>query len=453
MRTESPAAVPAEAQPPGLRSWAGREAKTLGGAAGTLALNVSTTAVNFVLTFVLARVLGASGYGAYAFAAAWASVLSVPAVLGLTPLVIRHVAAYVVHSQWSLLRGLLERTNRTVLVTSLATVALAAGIGVAAEHGNRALLTPYLIALPLVPLVSLTTLRQAAMQGLSRVLLGRVPETLVAPVLFLAAVVVAHELGAGLTPGWAMSLNVASGVVAFALGVVLLVRVLPAEVRSARPEYDTGRWARSALPLLLLSAVMALNAQLGTILVGAISGASDAGVYNVAARTASFISFIWLAASYAVTPRVATLHAAGDREALQTLLTRSARVITGCALAVALVVVTAAPTVLRIFGSTFGQGTTPLRILAAGELTNSLLGYGGLGLIMTGNETPMALSAVAGAVVNIALGFALVPHIGATGAAIATAAAAATWNLLFAVFLYRRTGFYSPAISLLRRRG
>ena len=57
-------------------------------------------------------------------------------------------------------------------------------------------------------------------------------------------------------------------------------------------------WRRSGISLVLLNLVLAANAQVGTILLGALSGAADAGVFNVATRTTMFISFIALAATF-----------------------------------------------------------------------------------------------------------------------------------------------------------
>jgi hypothetical protein len=52
-----------------------------GGAAGTLALQVFQTGCRFAISLALARMLGASGYGAYSFAIACVGVLSVLARL------------------------------------------------------------------------------------------------------------------------------------------------------------------------------------------------------------------------------------------------------------------------------------------------------------------------------------------------------------------------------------
>ena len=135
------------------------------GTVGTAVLNVAAVTLNFALVLLLSRQLGTSGYGAYASAFAWAGVLSVVAVLGLTPLVVRQVASYHSFESWGLLRGLLRRSNQSVAFSSALTIASAAGIGWLIYGTRPELLHPFWIALLLVPLIALTSLRQAAMQG------------------------------------------------------------------------------------------------------------------------------------------------------------------------------------------------------------------------------------------------------------------------------------------------
>src|SRR4026208_396924 len=79
------------------------------------------------------------------------------------------------------------------------------------------------------------------------------------------------------------------------------------------------------LPLLMLNLVMAANQRLGTILLGALGTAAMAGVFNVAERATAVISFVILAATYPLMPRVARLFAAGDLRALNALVVRTAR--------------------------------------------------------------------------------------------------------------------------------
>lgn len=417
------------------------------GTIGTVFLNLASVSLNFALVLVLSRLLGASGFGAYASAFAWAGVLSVVAVLGLTPLVVRQVATYHAFESWGLLRGILRRANQSVALSSAVTIAVAALVGWLIYGDTPALLRPFWIALLLVPLIALTSIRQAAMQGLGRIVLGRIPETLVAPALFIGLVGVVSTLDDDFSAAWATALQVTAALCAFALGVLFLRRSLPTSVRGAAPEYEMASWRRSGLSLVLLNVVMAANAQVGTILLGALSGAADAGVFNVATRTTTFISFIMLAATYPLMPVAARLHAGGQLEVLQRLVVRAARGILLVAMPTALVLVVFASPILDLFGTGFEGGTTAIRILAIGEVVNVLTGFGGLLLVMSGHESDLARSVAVGAALNLGLSAVLIPLLDVEGAAIATAVSVASLNLVATWFAWRRLQIWAPVVG------
>lgn len=409
------------------------------GTVGTFALNAGAVVLNFVLVLLLSRLLGAAGYGAYASAFAWAGVLSIVAVLGLAPLVVRHVASYHASESWGLVRGLLRRANQTVTAASVATVVLAAPAGWMIYRGRSELMHPFWVALLLVPLIALSSLRQAAMQGLGRVVLGRTPDTVVAPALFIAATLTAGiALDDRFTATWATALQVGTTTCALALGAWLLRRSLPHSVLLAVPEYEMRSWRRSGIPLVLLNVVMAANAQVGTIMLGALATAADAGVFNVAVRTTSLISFVMLAASYPLMPLVARLHASGERERLQRTVIRTARGVLLISAPTGFVLVLFAPLILRLFGAEFGDGATAMRILAVGEVVNVLTGFGGLVLVMSGREADLAWSVAVGAAVNLGLSAALIPVLDVKGAAIAAATAMAFSNTIMSLLAWRR---------------
>ena len=415
------------------------------GTIGTFGLNALAVVLNFVLVLVLSRSLGAEGYGAYASALAWAGVLSMVAVLGLTPLVVRHIAAYHASEAWGLLRGLLRRANQLVGLASVVTILVAAPIGWLIYRDRPALLQPFLIALLLVPLIPLASLRQAAMQGLGRVVLGRTPDTAIAPTLFIVAIVVAGSaLGDRFTATWATGLQVAATACALVLGIVLLRRTLPRSVLRAAPEYEMQSWRRSGASLILLNVVLAASAQVGTIMLGALTTAGDAGVFDAAVRTTRLISFVMLAASYPLMPLVARLHASHEREHLQRTVIRTARGVLLVAVPTGTVVVVFAPVILRVFGAEFDEGATAMRILALGEVANVLTGFGGLVLVMSGRESDLARCVALGAVVNIGLSALLIPTLDVNGAAIATATAMTLSNTAMSLLAWRRLGVWTP---------
>lgn len=418
------------------------------GTLGSVALNVVTVVVNFLLAVVLARSLGTSAYGAYAIALAWAMFLSVPASLGIAPLVVRHVAAYAQREEWGLLLGVIRRANQVVAAAAVVVVAVAALVALSFRDTRPEIVDPFLIGLVLVPVMSLTALRHAAIQGLHRVVLARLPDTLVLPGAFLVlAVVGAWRLGDRFTANWAIALNVVAATLAFVVGVALLWWALPPSVRRSKAEFEHRDWARSALPLLAMSLLLSANNQVGTIMLGALGSSAEAGMYNVAVRAATFTSFLFLAASYPLYPNVARLWTVGDRAAIQRLLSRAIRIVSLFSVTAAIAFVVFANPFLGIFGGDFGEASTALRILVAGELVKVLMGYGGVALIMTSHEKSMARAASLGVVVNVGLAFALIPGLGVNGAAAASMVSAVASSGCIAWLSWRRLRIYAPALG------
>ncbi len=416
--------------------------------AGNAGLNAATLVFNFAIALILSHLLGSDGYGAYAFAVAWGMLLAVPAVLGLPALVVREIAASRVRGSWGAIRGVIRRTNQAVLAASALVCGGTALLFAATEWPHAPLRDPAFIALALVPLIGVISLRQSAMQGFGRVVLGRTPETLISPVLAIA-LILALEVGLGdrFSASWAVTAAVLAGAAAALLGAGLLRHTIPAEVRAARPQYVTRTWALAALPLLLMSGISTLNDQVGTVLVGALGTAHDVGVFSVASRAAALIPFLLLAAVPTLMPSISELHTRGEGERLQRLMTHAARLVFFGSLPIALGVIALAEPLLRIFGSEFEGGATPLRILAVGQIVNVATGFPGTILIMVGDAGNVTRAVAGAALVNLALSIALIPSFGATGAAIAGAASIAVANILLSAVLWRSRRIWSPALG------
>jgi O-antigen/teichoic acid export membrane protein len=410
--------------------------------AGTASLNVTTTVMNLVITLALTHLLGSLGYGVFAFATAVAAVLVSPATLGLTSIVLRNASKYRVNEQWELLRGLLIRANQAVLAASalLAVVALAVGPWVSNRQPEEA--KAYAIALLLVPIVALSALRQAALQAFDRVVVGRVPEGLIQPSVFLLLVMDA-EVVLDVTGAEAVALYVAASGLSLVVGMVLLVRALPTAVRRCRAQFETRLWARSVLPLILVGAIPTLTAEIDVILLGTIKGPHSAGIFNVADRTSLFVGFFLVAVTYPLGPRVARLWASGARDELQRVVTRSTNAVFAVSAAVAAVLIVFAHQILALFGQDFVAGDSALRILCLGQLVNTGTGTVGLVLIMTGHEKNAARSVGVGALIGATLNVLFVPLFGLVGAAVATSLGVATTNLLLLRQLWVRTGIWA----------
>lgn len=413
------------------------------GTVGTLVVNLSATGLNFLTTLVLTHALGASGFGVYAFAIAWSTVLTVPAALGMSPLIIRGISRYQVESEWGLLAGLVRHSHRAVIVSSVGLIAIAGAVGALLTRSVTT--APFLIALLLVPIISLTTMRQAAMQGLGRVTLGRVPDTVMAPAAFLLMALI---LSRGLSAAGAVSLQVIAYLAAFVVGLWLLRRTIPAPARRAHPRYETREWRSSTVRLTAMSLASALTPQVSVIALGALASNAVTGTYQAASRTALFVSFLFMAAGYAVMPAVSRLVALRRHGELQALLSGSARSLFACSAPLGAAFFVFAPQVLRLFGQVFSGDATVLRILVVGEVVRVATGFGLSVLVAAGHERDVMWVSVGGLLGNVALTFALVPGLGGTGAAVASVASLIAVQVAMVVLAWRRlalsTAIFGP---------
>jgi O-antigen/teichoic acid export membrane protein len=422
------------------------------GAGGLLGLRIAFSSLAFAGTVVLARLLGQVGYGFYSYAWAWTVLITVPAVLGMDQLLVRDVAACHAKSEWGRLRGLLRKATLAVFLTStsLAVVTGTAAWLILRGRISAGLLPTFCVALTLVPLVALTRVRQAAMQGLHRVALGSLPEQLIQPAVllaFLSLLYLFHDHR--LTGPLAMSLNALSAAIAFAVGAILLYRILPRSVKTAAPVVQDLALARSALPILAVAGVSVLFGQADTLILGALKGAASVGIYTVAHKGAESVSYPLAVQNAAFASTIASLYATGERERLQRLVTRLTRWTLLASAPVALGLIVLGRWFLYLYGPQFSGARLTLAILSAAQLFDVAIGSVGILLVMTGHERDAAIATAAGALANIALTFLLVPRWGSEGAAVAYGIGMILWNLMAAVALNRRTGIDSSALGML----
>ena len=425
----------------------------LRGAAGSFALSLVNTGMTFLATALLARVLGVSEFGVFAFVVALGLLLTVPAVLGFDRLSTRDVAVHRARSAWRSMRGLVIVANLLVLANS-SLLAVAAGLVVFFTTNDPTLRSGLLVGLLAIPAMAIGRIDQGVLMGLHRVVSSQVPDLALRPTLFLLLVLgMVWLLPSGLDSTSAIGLHVMSIVAATAATLLLLRRSWPSAASGVAPAYETRAWVRGGLSLALLSGVMIVNAQSGIVMLGLLSAPDQAGLFSVAARGAALIAFGLGAVNAALQPAVSRLWATGRMDELQALVTVSARAVLLFAVPVSAIFVLFATDILSLaFGSDYVQAGPVLAILAAAQLLNAAIGSVGTLLIMTGHQRDAAFGIAVGAALNIMLNLVLIPIAGAVGAAVAAAISIAVWNSLLALAALRRLGIHSTALGRLPAR-
>lgn len=419
------------------------------GATGTFGLKIAGTGLLFLISVLLARALGPSGYGTYNYALSWITVLSVPAVLGLGTLHIREMSAYKTQEKWELMAGLLQWSHRAVWTTSLGLAVLTAGVvWMLQSQFDIGSVPTFWVALLTLPLVAVMRLKQSAVQGLNKVVRGQMPETLLFPLVFVAMLGGAYFLpDVTLTPPSAMGLNVVATGLGLGASTYYLRSSLPEPVRTVRPRYEKKTWLRSALILLFTSSVHIINSRTDILMLGTLATPDAVGIYSAAARGAGLVAFVMVPINRALGPVISRLHAGGEMKRLQGLVTKSARILLLLSLPIALGFITMGYWFLLIYGSEFTQGSVALAILSIGQLINVSMGSVTLLLNMTGHERDVAIGVGISAVLNIILNAVLIPKWGIEGAATATATSTTFWNVLLTVRIVKLIGIHPTSLG------
>lgn len=403
---------------------------------------------------VAARLLGIGQFGTYAFASAWVFVLSVLATLGFNHALLRFVPTYVAHADWGGLRGILRRANLWVLAAAIAMGVLGSllllGLSDCCLAPDR--LTALLTALLIVPVLALSGLRQAVLRGLGRIPQALAPEWLLRPLLLIALLYAgARLLAVPLSASMALACALAASTVAFAVGAYWQRRALPGEMHAHAPVYRDRLWLGVAAPLLLLIGLNLVSSRLDVILLGMLAPIEQVGIYSAASRVADVVVFGLVSSNAVVAPLIARLHATGRHDELQRMVALAAKGICLLTLPLALLLLLFGRPILGLFGSGFEAGYPVLVILICGQLVNALAGPVGYLMTMTGHQNRAAAIVGMAALLNLLLNLLLIPRWGMLGAAVATAASTASWNLLMLRFVHKELAIRCSALHLFGR--
>lgn len=378
------------------------------------------SALSLVTRVVLTRSLGPTDYGHYALAMAWAGWAAVAADLGLPTLLVRMLPRYHAGEQWGLIRGLLRTTDQCILFGSTVGALVVGFVGLRLSPSPATQVHAFWAAALLVPLAGLTAARSGALRGLRCVVTSEMRHLIVRGIV-LASLGGCLFAAVSLSPLVAVSITWLAFAIALAALSMLLRAALPPQVVRHAPATDTRAWLTTSVPMLLLGAVYLLNRRIDVVMLGALQGAREAGIYSIAADWAGIVTYPLVALAIALSPAISQLYGQNRMDDLQCAVTKGLRVVAPFAAGIMLSIVLAGRPVLAIHGPQFAEGYLPLVALSCGQLVATLSGTIGVLLVMTRHEIILLALNIAAATVNICLNAVLIPRWGMQGAAFATA--------------------------------
>ena len=406
--------------------------------AGQSVARVLSVALSVAITALLTRHLGVAGFGSFVSAIASLALFSFFFDWGTQTMLVRELSDPSVERE-----RVLAKTLALRCALSLPTVGLVAAFLFVLYRDQPQVRLAGLVLLVTIPLGAFASTLEAAFQA--RLLSYRSAfAQLGAQAASAVAIAVLVVMDA---PFVAIVAAAAAGAFAYAGAVFVL----------ARPLLEVGleldlRFARQLLarsfPLGIALVLNTLYFRIDAVLLVALRGSGEAGLYGVAYR---FLEGLLPFGGFLVVslfPLLSRAAQQADAARLRGLAQRGVDVLVVIALPIVVGVIMYAPQLIRLLaGSRFAAAALPLRIVIVGAglmFVNGLLGY--MVIAIDRQRSALWLNALT-LVANVCLNLALIPRFGATGAA---AAATASEVVILAgnLFMLRRFAGFAPSLNL-----
>lgn len=198
----------------------------------------------------------------------------------------------------------------------------------------------------------------------------------------------------------------------------------------------------------LSEAMYLLIANIDIIMIGAMLGSFEAGIYSMSMGFIMMLSFVISALQAFAAPKFSELYHLNRIEELGVLAQKLSKIAFSVMLLPVLILLFFSENILVIlYGETFGKGRFVLMIMSVVFLYKASAGLTGMYLNMTGRQTPQLIIACISCFINFLLNYFLIPLYGIDGAAISTGSAIIFMATLSAYYIKKKDNlsiFYIP---------
>lgn len=414
-------------------------------------LRFGSLGLQFAGSILVARQLGAAGFGVYGYAFTWAVLIGTVLGLGMGQLSIREVPRYLAHGDFGALRGFVASWALGLIVSALLATAV---IALCQAEGWLEFSIPW-------PLVMLAAIAHAIVLGLSallsgfqRILQSQFLESILRQVLFLGALLVCIFLGVVLDTQNIFEITLLAVLPVILIMAYILRQSMQQAVAGQSPGYDftTIAWLTASVPLLLTTLTTQMQTSLDTLVLGAMVDDKSLGLFRAASRGTDLVLIANGLAVQVLGPMLARALAKDDRVEAQSLISQSAVMSAGLGLGICAVLAIFPRFYLGLFGAEFREAAPVLWVLVATQAVSVLCGPAALVLVMLRREKLVLFTTLAMLALNFGLKLLFIPIWGMIGAAYATLIAVIVLRLILMVSVVRIGGFDPTIWTPLKRR-
>jgi O-antigen/teichoic acid export membrane protein len=401
--------------------------------------NLIDKGLRFPLEILLARVLGAGGYGSYSLGYGLTMVGSQISTLGLSSGIVRFAALYKGVGDIKRVKGTL---SSAFLMSTLSSIVAGGLLFLFARSLSELFNMPELITVLRIfalafPFYVITLMAGTAARAFQAISYEVVVTNICRPLANVAIVSMVFLLGFRLF-GAIYGFLISSAISAF-FGLYLLKRIFPDIVSELKPSYEFWKLLRFSLPVLFIGFSYVLLNQTDRIMLGYFKASKDLGIYSAAAIISQQAGLITYSFSCIFCPIISDLYNRNELKQLEKLYKTVTRWIVSLNLVLLILLIVFSKQIMAIFGSEFISGWLVLVVLSSVHLVGYSTGgaLAGYALQMSGKQDFEFINAVVMLVLNVVLNFWLIPIYGILGAAIATGVSYAVINIARIVEVYK----------------
>jgi O-antigen/teichoic acid export membrane protein len=401
--------------------------------------NVIDKGLRFPLEILLARVLGAGGYGSYSLGYGLMMIGSKISMLGLSSGVVRFAALYKGVGDIKRVKGTL---SSAFVISTLSSVAVGGLLFLFSRSLSELFNMPELITVLRIfalafPFYVITVMAGNAARAFQAISYEVVVTNICRPLANVAVVSMVFLLGFRLF-GAVYGFLISSAISAV-LGLFLLKRIFPDIISELKPSYEFWRLLRFSLPVLFIGFSYVLLNQTDRIMLGYFKASKDLGIYSAAAIISQQAGLITYSFSCIFCPIISDLYNRNEFRQLEKLYKTVTRWIVTLNLVLLILLIVFSKYIMAIFGPEFHSGWLVLVVLSSVHLVGYSAGgaLAGYALQMSGKQDFELVNAMVMLVLNVALNFLLIPIYGILGAAMATGVSYAVINIARIVEVYK----------------
>lgn len=365
----------------------------------------------FLMHVIIGRKLSPDNYGLFSFILSIVAIFVLIANMGWTTVLVKLVPHYMIKEEWSLLKGLLFRSHQMTIGISVLLCATLIIVSFLISDPDKS--KAYYYAAWLLPVISLTRLRQVLFQGLYHVKGSILPDEVFTPFLVVVCLLVLNAKNINAV----ISIYFSILVLVLAVTMVWLWVLLPKEMKPASMECETAVWFKLAVPFVIGGLAQVILSQCGVFLLGMFGQMKDAGLFSVAFRLALFITFAMTAINVIGMPMLSAHFNNNDLPSVIMIHKKTQLWSILGGLPVFLVLILFPERILSLFGKGFEEAAITLKILSVGQLANISVGLAGSLLSVAGAERFNMMSMISSMTICLLLMLITMPVYGSLGAA------------------------------------